>query len=128
MLPFDDNLVGVRLTGAQLVAEIGRAAAACGTWGSCSPLVSGMTYAGAGGATQVTLAGGAAIDPAATYYVLVLDYMWNGGDGYTLKARDPTPVEYGESYRQAVVGFTRQLGTTPADPLEAHVDSAPRAQ
>jgi 2',3'-cyclic-nucleotide 2'-phosphodiesterase (5'-nucleotidase family) len=128
VLPFDNRIYGVNLTGAQVIAEVGAAVAACGLWGACSPAVSGMTYSGAGSGVQITLAGGGLIDPQATYHVLVNDYMYNGGNGYRFKEYDPEPVDYGGNYRDPVVSWTRQLATSASDPLEAHLDPAPRGQ
>jgi 2',3'-cyclic-nucleotide 2'-phosphodiesterase (5'-nucleotidase family) len=128
MLPFDNVILGVSITGAQLVDEVGRAAAACSAWGGCWPVVSGITYTGTGSSTQVTLASGTAVDAAATYRVLITDYLYNGGDGYGFQDYDPAPVEYGVNYRDPVVSWTRQLGTSSTDPLEAHLDATVRAQ
>jgi hypothetical protein len=84
-----------------------------------------MTYTGSGSTVAITLAGGAPLDLQATYRVLVNDYMYEAGP-YPLKGQDPTPVDLGVNYRDPVVDWTRQLNTSPSNPLEAHIDSTPR--
>jgi len=102
------------------------ATATCGTFAGCYPAVSGITWTGSGAGVQVSLADGTAIDPAATYRVLVNDFMY--ASGYHFAAQDPAPVDTGVNYRDPVVTWTRALGSTPADPLEGHLDPTPRGQ
>ncbi|MFW5740379.1 MAG: hypothetical protein ACOC1F_08430 [Myxococcota bacterium] len=66
---------------------------------------------------SVSLAGGAPIDPHATYRVLVNDYMYEAGP-YPLKAQDETPVDLGVNYRDPVIEWTRHIGSSQSDPLE----------
>jgi hypothetical protein len=37
-------------------------------------------------------------------------------------------VKTGAHYRGPVIAWTKQLGTSPTDPLEAHIDAVPRNQ
>ena len=67
VLPFDNTLVDVEMTGAHVIAsyEHGR------------PAIAGMTTRGG-----YKLSDGTLIDRDATYHVLVNDFMYPGGDGY----------------------------------------------
>ena len=65
VLPFDNELVGVELTGRQLTETID----------SFGPAVAGIERS--------------QIEPGAVYSVLVNDFMYSGGDGYRLSEYDP---------------------------------------
>ncbi|HEY3360071.1 MAG TPA: 5'-nucleotidase C-terminal domain-containing protein [Polyangia bacterium] len=125
VLPFENSIYQLRLTGAQLVANLATVTAGCPVAASCWPAVSGLTWTGSGGTIAVRV-GGAPLDPAATYTVLVHDYIYSASSGWLFASQDPAPIDLGVNYRQPAVDWTRQLGTSAADPLEAHVDPAPR--
>ena len=80
VLPFDNRVVGIKLTGKQLEALL------------TAPLEAGHGFPQLSGgkldfdrahpdAAKVTLADGSAIDPAKTYVLATNDFLANGGDG-----------------------------------------------
>lgn len=128
MLPFENNLMEIDLTGAQLLTELTRAVTSCAPYGGCYPSVGGMRFEVQGTDVLVTLDGGGSLEPTATYRVLVTDYLYYGGDGYGFASHDPSPADTGAHMRQPVLDWTTQLDTSAADPLENHIDPAPRDQ
>jgi 5'-nucleotidase/UDP-sugar diphosphatase len=111
VLPFDNVLVDVELTGAQLIENI-----EC-----CNPVMGGMTALGG-----YRLSDGTPVDPQATYHVLVNDFMYAGGDGFTFMQHDADAYNTGIDWRQPVMDWVTQLKTSPDSPLDIHLDPAPR--
>lgn len=75
IMPFDNTLVLVRLSGVELIQFFDYMAA-----GGGSPVSASVRYRiEAGKPVQVTIHG-KAIDPAGSYYVAMTDYIANGGD------------------------------------------------
>ena len=111
VLPFDNVLIDVELTGAQLIENI-----QC-----CNPAVGGMTTRG-----SFKLADGTPIDPARTYHVLTNDFMYAGGDQFKLKDYDPDAYNTAIDWRQPVIDWLLSLQTTEQDPLENHLDDQAR--
>ena len=111
VLPFNNVLVDVELTGAQLIANI-----VC-----CSPLVGGMTALG-----DYQLADGTALDPDAVYRVLVNDFMYAGGSDFLFHQQDPDAYNTAIDWRQPVIDWITSLGTSPDDPLDAYLDTVAR--
>lgn len=111
VLPFDNVLIDVELTGAQLIENI-----TC-----CSPVVGGMTTIGG-----YKLADGTPIDPDASYHVLVNDFMYAGGDGFTFKTHDPDAYNTAIDWRQPVIDWIISLNTSSDNPLDAYLDTVPR--
>jgi 2',3'-cyclic-nucleotide 2'-phosphodiesterase (5'-nucleotidase family) len=111
VLPFDNVLIDVELSGAQLIENI-----QC-----CQPVVGGMTTVGG-----YKLADGTPIDPDATYHVLVNDFMYAGGDGFKFKEQDPDAYNTTIDWRQPVIDWITALGTSPDDPLERYLDATRR--
>jgi 2',3'-cyclic-nucleotide 2'-phosphodiesterase (5'-nucleotidase family) len=111
VLPFDNVLVDVELTGAQLIENI-----VC-----CDPAMGGMTTVGG-----YQLADGTPLDPGATYHVLVSDFMYAGGDNFKFKAQNPDAYNTTIDWRQPVIDWITSLGTSPNDPLDAYLDTAAR--
>jgi 5'-nucleotidase len=140
MLPFDNEVVRVELTGAQLKElfdfialhayerEVARVQAeaerrAKGTAGDrvSRPGVSRGQIAGASfveGATgaEDILVGGQPLDPARTYTVGTIDFLSTGGDGFTIfQGKKSNPVGNGVFLRDAMITYLKQKGTvTPA--------------
>jgi 2',3'-cyclic-nucleotide 2'-phosphodiesterase/3'-nucleotidase len=127
VMPFENTIFELELTGEQLREDLVVASNQCGFFGGCSLAIGGIRTTGSGSALSVTLADGTPIDPGGVYRVLVNDYMYEAGP-YPLKAQDPTPVEMGANYRDPVVDWTRQLDTSPSNPLEGHIDKESRAK
>ena len=88
VLPFDNYLVAIRLTGAQLKAAlehgVTRLEEPCGSF----PQVSGLTFtysrsAPAGSRVKEVTVGGVPLEPQKEYVVATNDFLVAGGDGYT---------------------------------------------
>lgn len=122
MLPFENYIYQVDMTGAQVQDSV---AAMLGQCGGCILAVGGIRYAGT--PVVVTLSDGTALEPQSAYQVLLNSYVWAGGAGFP---HDPAlePVVTGRHMRDPVIAWTKQLATSASDPLEAHLDSAPRNQ
>lgn len=113
LLPFDNVLVDVTLTGAQVVASYEH--------GARRIAVSGLEKDG-----EAYLVNGAPLDADATYQVLVNDFMFAGGDGYRFGEYDPDAYQTGIDWRQPVIEWISALDTTEADPLETYLDTSQR--
>jgi len=111
VLPFDNVLIDVELTGEQLRENL-----QC-----CHPVVAGMTTVGG-----YTMADGTPLDAAATYHVLVNDFMYAGGDDFKLKVYDPDAYDTAIDWRQPVIDWIMSLDTSPEDPLDEHLDPVAR--
>ena len=110
VLPFDNSLMDVELTGEQLVENL-----ECATCGVV-----------AGGVTRVDgvyqLRDGSTVEPTATYHVLVNDFMYAGGDGFKFREYDPEAYPTEIDWRQPMIDYLIALDTSPADPLDAYLD------
>lgn len=111
VLPFDNTLVDVEMTGAQVVAsyEHGR------------PAIAGMTARGG-----YKLSDGTPIDRDATYHVLVNDFMYAGGDGFRFNEYDPDAYFTGIDWRQPVIDWIIEQKSSAESPLDAVLDSKVR--
>ncbi|MDY0000929.1 MAG: bifunctional UDP-sugar hydrolase/5'-nucleotidase [Polyangia bacterium] len=126
MMPFDNFIYMVEITGAELIANLQQALEYSTTLSGGYPAVAGITFTFVGGVVQVFLPGGAPLDPTATYRVLTNDYLYNGGNGYLFQSQDPDPYDTSLNYRQPVIDFTVSLATTEASPLELFLDPTSR--
>ncbi len=113
VLPFDNVLVDVALTGEQVIASYEH--------GSRRPAVGGL--ARMNGRYTVN---GETLDPDAVYHVLVNDFMYAGGDGYRFAEYDPDAYQTGIDWRQPVIEWISALNTTEADPLGNYLDDTRR--
>lgn len=88
VMPFDNLITVVKLTGSQLLDAIEH-----GVRGGSALPVSGVRYAtdpsrpASERLVRLTLADGKPIDPARTYLVATNDFMAQGGDGFTMLAK-----------------------------------------
>ncbi len=114
--PFENTLVDVELTGQQVLDNL-----AC-----CGGTVAGLTYRRDGGRILAQLDDGSPLDPAATYHVLVNNYMYAGGDGYRFATQDPDAYDTGIHWRQPVVEWIIAQQTSPQQPLETFLDDSQR--
>jgi 2',3'-cyclic-nucleotide 2'-phosphodiesterase (5'-nucleotidase family) len=112
VMPFNNTLVEVHLSGAQVISVL-----AAGRGGLA---VGGMhRQVGAG---WVLDRSGEGIDPEQIYSVLVNDYMYAGGDGYTILAEaDPSAYQTGIDWRQPVIDWIVEQGSTVENPLDAAI-------
>ncbi len=106
VLPFDNYLVAVCLTGAQLMAALEHGVARVEEPSGSFPQVSGLTFtysrsAPAGSRVKDVMVGGCPLDPQKDYMVATNDFLVAGGDGYT---------SFGEALKSA--GDYANLGGT----------------
>jgi 5'-nucleotidase / UDP-sugar diphosphatase len=97
VLPFDNYLVAIKLTGAQLKAALEHGVSRLPEPSGAFPQVSGLTFtyspgAPAGSRVKEVTVGGQPLDPQKSYVVATNDYLVAGGDGYTA---------FGEALRSA---------------------------
>jgi 2',3'-cyclic-nucleotide 2'-phosphodiesterase (5'-nucleotidase family) len=107
VLPFNNVLVDVELTGAEIIRNI-----EC-----CRPVAAGMSTVG-----KYTLSDGRELDKEATYHVLVNDFMYAGGDGFVFQEQDPDAYNTSIDWRQPVIDWIVTLKTSPEDPLDNYLD------
>lgn len=95
VIPFEDTVVKVQLSPAQLKAVTENPAA----------VVVGLTPQMLSSAQPVTMA--------------TSDYLYFGGDGFTLEQFDPAAELTGVDWRLALIDFTKMKNSTEKKPLEA---------
>ena len=101
ILPFGNSVVAVKATGSELAAALENGVSQMQDLAGRFPQVSGVTFTvhpGQPAGHRVTdiKVGGKALDPNATYTVAINDYMYGGGDGYTMFKGLPTTVSPAE--------------------------------
>jgi 2',3'-cyclic-nucleotide 2'-phosphodiesterase (5'-nucleotidase family) len=106
VLPFDNYLVAIRLTGAQLKAALEHGVARLEEPSGSFLQVSGLTFtysrsAPAGSRVKDVTVGGGPLEPQKEYVVATNDFLVAGGDGYTV---------FGEALKSA--GDYANLGGT----------------
>ena len=108
VLPFNNVLVDVYMTGDQLLEVL-----------AVDP--SGLAIGGMhqeGGAWYLD-ATGAPLDGQQTYHVLVNDFMYAGGDDYTLLGEfDPDAYNTAIDWRQPVIDWITAQGSSEANPID----------
>ncbi|MCB0017911.1 MAG: bifunctional metallophosphatase/5'-nucleotidase [Anaerolineales bacterium] len=110
VMPFDNVIVEVLLTGAELEDVLA---------GRQDNTAAGGIYF-AGGRWLLT-ATDAPPDPDALYSVLVNDFMYTGGDGYRFQAFDPEGYDTSIHWRQPVIDWIMRQGSDAAQPLDAAI-------
>ncbi|MEM7533898.1 MAG: bifunctional UDP-sugar hydrolase/5'-nucleotidase [Chloroflexota bacterium] len=118
VLPFDNNLTTVTITGAQLAENL-----RC-----CGGAVSGISYDVRGGDVDITMSDGSAFDPAATYTVIISDFMYAGGDNYLFGAQDEVGYDTNIHWRQPVIDYILSLETSEEQPLDVFLDNMARVR
>ncbi len=104
-IPFDNQVVVLKLTGEALIAALGNVEArAAGVKSRDDGFVDDK---------------GKPIDPKRIYTVATTDYLAMGGDGFTLNAADPAPKQTGVSWQASLIGWTEGRKSTQARPLDA---------
>lgn len=112
VLPFDNYLVAISLTGAQVKAALEHGVAKLDEPSGSFPQVSGLTFtysrsAPAGARVKDVTVAGRPLDPQREYVVATNDYLVAGGDGYTV---------FGEALKSAG-DYTNQGGTLTSSKL-----------
>ncbi|MBM7117351.1 bifunctional metallophosphatase/5'-nucleotidase [Archangium primigenium] len=108
VLPFENSLMVVQLKGADLATQLGNPEA----------VFAGVTAAGKG---KFKDAKGKPLDPAKTYKVATVEYLYFGGDGFEFEKLDAEPGETGMSWQTPVIEWTKAQASTEAKPLEKAV-------
>ncbi len=126
VMPFENYILEVPMTGAQLRAAMVAMTASCGgVTPQCFVAVAGLTYEVTGRDLILTLAGGGPVVDDATYTVLLNNYLFVGGAGFPVDT-GIVPKVTGQHMRDPVLAWTRALATSMSDPLEAHIDAVQR--
>lgn len=120
VMPFENNLYIVTLTGEQIATQLAIDA----------PVVGGMTWSyreRKGLRTVVSMIDqrGKKLHSTKKYRVAILDFMYTGGDGYEFKTLDTAPVDSGLSWREPVM---RTLRTAEATNRKVKVRTGARAR
>ena len=113
VMPFENRIVEVEISGEQLRSNL-----LC-----CGGAAAGIRYDREG---QVQLTSGRAFHPDSTYYLLINDFMYEGGAGFLFDEQNLDSYDTSIHWRQPVIDYTKSLGTTRGSPLEAVVDSVGR--
>lgn len=109
VMPFDNVLVEVKLTGKQLLQVLLANL-------TTPPAIGGMHKENGKWTLNKT---GKSLDPNQTYSVLVNDFMYAGGDRYTMLAEfDPNAYNTGINWRQPVIDWVRAQNSSPQRPLD----------
>ena len=101
ILPFGNKVVAVKASGKQLAAALENGVSQIQDLAGRFPQVSGVSFtldpkAPAGQRVSDIMVDGKPLDPNATYTVAINDYMYGGGDGYTMFKGLPTTVSPSE--------------------------------
>lgn len=119
VLPFANTIVQVELTGVQLKEVLEGAAGAAGRLHIAG---GSFVYRFANPAQERVLSAsiaGAPLDPARTYRVVTIDYLYTGGDGHT-GFKNGTNVKVGDVEVDAVAAYLE--ARSPVDPkLEGRI-------
>jgi 5'-nucleotidase/UDP-sugar diphosphatase len=111
VLPFNNVIIEVHLTGAQVISTLAH--------GRDSLAIGGVHRQGGG---WVLKNSGQPLDPEALYSVLVNDYMYAGGDGFTMLAEgDPEAYQTGIDWRQPVIDWILAQQSSPEAPLDGAI-------
>ena len=107
ILPFENYIVQIELTGQELMDNIG------------SLVVGGMTTI-----PDYQLQDGTPIDPNQIYSILITNYLYAVVDIFS--ELDPEPYPTYIHMRQPVIDWIQELNTSPDDPLDNYLDYEPR--
>ncbi len=120
VMPFENNLYVVTLTGEQLASQLA----------IDGPIVGGMTWSYRERKDRRTVVSmidqrGKKIRRNKKYRIVILDFMYTGGDGFQFKELDTAPIDSGLSWREPVM---RTLRTAEATRREVKVRTGARAR
>ena len=88
----------------------------------------GISYRRSGDKVIVTLKDGSALDPGATYRVLINSYMYSGGDNYLFQTQNPNGRGLGVRAEEPVIKWIQSQKTSPQRPLETLLDNTERGE
>ena len=111
VMPFDNTIVQIEITGEQLVNTLNSRDDAA--------------YAGVKNINGrwVLTATDEEIDPDATYTVLVPSYIYEGGDGYRIGDYDPDGQDTSVLYRQPTLDWIETQGSSMVNPIDDDIDA-----
>lgn len=112
VLPFNNTIVDVTVTGAQLKENLD----------CCGGAIGGLRYRDG----LLTTADGQPLDLRGHYHVLINDFMAGGGDNYRFGRQDPQAYNTAIDWRQPVIDYIRHWATDEAKPLERYLDATAR--
>jgi 2',3'-cyclic-nucleotide 2'-phosphodiesterase (5'-nucleotidase family) len=109
VLPFQNNLVELELTGSEVIACL-----------DGNLIVGGMTAIGGHFHSD-----GTPLKADSVYSVLTTDYLY-ARDDHCFLGFDNSPYQTGMNYRQPTMDYIESLATGPDQPLDNHLDHTPR--
>ncbi len=112
VMPFDNVLMDVALTGAELEQVLES--------GDYLPAIGGLYLEGG---QWILKESGNPIDPGATYNLLVTDFMYAGGDDYRIAEFDPEAYNTAINWRQPVIDWIIAQESSAENPLDAVVEA-----
>lgn len=105
-LPFDNRIVTVRMEGWRVRQLLDFIARRMGSNGFAQ--VSGVRFAARGGRAAEIMVGREPLDGNHTYRVATIDFLYQGGDGYTQFQKAGPAEDTGRDQRQAAIDFLRR--------------------
>ena len=112
VLPFQNNIIELQLTGSELIY--------CTGYGDM--IVGGMTTIGG-----YFLSSGTEIDNNTTYSVLTTDYLYARNDyRFPFSEYDTNPYYTSMNYHQPTIDWITSLNTSYSNPLDNYLDNTPR--
>ncbi len=105
-LPFDNDVVTVRMEGWQVRQLLDFAASRMGTHGFIQ--VSGVRFAARRGRAAEIFVGGQILDGNRTYRVATIDYLYGGGDGFVQFKKAGPAENTGLAQRESAIDFLRR--------------------
>ena len=111
ILPFDNTIVQLNLTGEQLEDIL---------FYKQDDLAIGGLEKGIGKWTLVKT--GVELDSETIYVVLVNSYMYSGGSSYTFSAYDPDGYDTNIQFRQPLIDWIKAQGSNADDPIDDAID------
>lgn len=107
LVPFENEIIVVKVPGEALITAMQNVEARA----------AGVRAKGEG----FVDAKGAAIDPKKTYSVATLDYLYLGGESFTLNQADKAPVQTKTSVQAALIEWTKAKKSDEKKPLEVQL-------
>ena len=116
VMPFDNTLLRMKITGEQLKNYIGLMNKEILVFGGCMRKGDDLSF----------MKMDKAFDPAATYSLLINNYLY--GLSPELKAADPKPETVSDDWRKPVMEWFRKNPTSAENPIEGIADASPRIE
>ena len=126
VLPFENTLMVVTLTGAELHEVLAYGASHCKVRSSSYPAVGGLRYGFSTEGLHVEFLDGRKVESQKNYTVVITDYMLFGGSGYPFHDIKGAVDFTGVNWREPVLEWLQAMATSPQKPLEAIIDPIPR--